>query len=353
MKRLLIVNGMQYGYLIDYYYYAKCLGSQFDITFVCNDDGLKRLEPEGCRVIYVQPHSRINRRLDFCAVIRDLYAKGERFDAALTDFRMGFAFLLPFLQKLTDNVIYDIRSLDVSENAAKRALSNLVIRAEAFMAPKVTVISDLVANKLGLRRYEVLPLGVDTSNLDIAPKVFDADDIQLLYVGTFKGRYLEKTVLGLARYLDAHPEMRDRVHYHIVGAGDGEDKILDAIAATRLAGNVTMHGYVPTNELRRYLEHCNVGVSFVPVCSRYNLQHPTKTYEYISAGMPVIATATAANGEIVNPTNGVLTPDTPEGFAHGLEQVVERFGEYDSAAIKATLGEHHWADIASRLGRLI
>lgn len=352
-SKLLIVASIQYGYLTDYFYYAKYLADKFDITFLCVDQGKPRFDPVGCDVIYVKAQSRLNRRFDFRRHLRIMADEGRRYDAVITDLGYGFAFFLPLYRRLSDKIIFDIRTLDISPQAFKRRIRNLVLSIDARMASCVTVVSDAVARKLGLKRYSVLPLGTSPDLLLLDDKSFDA--LRLLYVGTFTGRRIHDTVEGIALFLARNPEWNapGRVVYDIIGAGDGAERIEQSIARHGLSDVVRMHGYVPNDRLSPYFDRSNIGVSYVPTGEIYQLQPPTKTYEYIGAGMCVIATATAANRAIVDSRNGILIDAAPEAFAAGLERLAASMQRYTSSDIKSTLGPHLWPDIADKLAALI
>ena len=67
-------------------------------------------------------------------------------------------------------------------------------------------------------------------------------------------------------------EMCGKIHYDIIGSGQGEDKIVAAISANKMEAVVTMHGYIENHRLPKYFAKANVGVSYVPINSKYDLQ---------------------------------------------------------------------------------
>ena len=89
------------------------------------------------------------------------------------------------------------------------------------------------------------------------------------------------------------------------------------------------------------------GVAFIPGDKHYQVQPATKIFEYLLAGMVVIATQTYENTRVINDSNGVLTDDTAEGFAAGLEKLMEKRMSFKSPAIRDGIGEYAWQRIVA------
>lgn len=353
MKKLLIVSGIQYGYLIDYYYHAKNMSDRFDITYLCMDEGEKRIDPAGCRVVYVSKQSRINRRFDMLRALRKIADAKIRFDVVLTDFSYSATMFFPLYRKIADKFIFDIRTLDISENAIKRNLKNRLIAYTASQAPFVTVITRPIGDVIGLphNRSAVIPLGAPEPLFDLPAKKFDT--LRILYIGTFRSRHIDSTVYGLSIFLKRNPQWRGKVSYDIVGGGFGENEVRNAVTRCGLSDIITMHGFVPSDRAMSFFERNNVGVSFIPTSGHFDLQPPTKTYEYMAAGMAVLATATTANSELVDASSGILSGDTPEDFAVALQKLVANFKNFNSEKIRSRVADNHWGAISNRLADIL
>jgi len=174
------------------------------------------------------------------------------------------------------------------------------------------------------------------------------DRLDLLYVGTFDGRRIEDTVVGFERFLQDCGS-RTILTYTIIGVGhNGElEKLRRMVHVKGLDDIVCLPGYVHKTQLRGIFDHCNVGVSYVPINAIYDCQPVTKTFEYIFAGMPVIATATTENKKIVNGLNGMLIEDTPEGFHCGLKEFYARRHEFDSEKVRLSCADASWDSIVN------
>jgi len=99
--------------------------------------------------------------------------------------------------------------------------------------------------------------------------------------------------------------------------------------------------------LHLILSKHNVGVSYVPITPYFDVQPPTKTFEYLLAGMPVIATRTKENEKVINEYNGVLIDDTPEDFRNGLALLYERISanKFTSSRIIESSESYTWERI--------
>ena len=85
---------------------------------------------------------------------------------------------------------------------------------------------------------------------------------------------------------------------------------------------VSYHGRSREDSIKPYFDNCNVGVAYVPITKYYTNNTPSKTVEYLIAGMAVIATRTKANQRYVHKKNGVLVNDTPKSFCRGLIELI-------------------------------
>lgn len=244
------------------------------------------------------------------------------------------------------SMVLDVRSGCTDPGRLGRLLHNLLISAEARFFFHLTVISEGLARKLRLpaSKCRILPLGADP--VDVPPKNFD--DLHLLYVGNLSARRrIEDTIVGFAAFRE---RASVRLRYTIVGDGaPGRlESLRNLVRRFRLDDCIELTGFVPHHQLPVYFERANVGVSYVPITDYYNHQPPTKTFEYLFAGMPVVATSTTENMKIINSSNGVLIEDSAEAFSQGLSAVSAARSSYNSVAIRASAGNCCWEHIMTK-----
>jgi glycosyltransferase involved in cell wall biosynthesis len=351
--RLLIISREPLGFLVDAVKLCEYAARNHDVTVLTFDSMVGftsemqrvRQQLSGVTVRTVPlGRSRLMRFKRWMAACHEEVAGGH--DFVYVYHFPGCGLLSLFQRRSTrKRMLLDIRSGSVSQKRSSRWLVNLVIALDARCFQWINVISEGVRNMLRLprRRTHILPLGADV--LDVSPR--EPEHLHALYLGLVSvNRRVRDTIEAFALFYRAtghHLPMR----YTIVGDGpDGERaRLIARVRDLGLEDVIRLPGYVPHEQLRPYLEQCNLGVSYIPMTPYFNHQPPTKTFEYLLAGIPVIATATAANRKVVNESNGILISDTPAAFYRGLCEFVARRGCYDSASIRRSLSSHSWENI--------
>lgn len=328
---------------MDTYKLVSHLSKYFKITYVCFDSGLPKLEVLGVNIQYVSSMGGVFKRaVRFFKT--SFYNLKKTHDVVFLDYFHGCS-LLNFFSK--SDIILDFRTGSVYANGLKRWTDDAMRIIEAKFFSSVTVISGGLREKLCISpdKAYILPLGADVMSKKL--KIFDVP--RLFYIGTLNNREIYKTICGVSLFLKSNPSFKRSLTYDIVGAGyKGEEfKLQEMVKELQLENNITIHGRKSHHEIKPLLDHCNIGLSFIPITSYYDHQPPTKTFEYVLSGMVCMATSTSENKRYINITNGILHSDTPESFACALEKVVLNFKDYNSKSIQQTLKNHTWKNIAS------
>lgn len=335
---LLILNRTQFGYHLDTYYYAKFAAERLHITYVGFDTGSPKLRLDGVVVKYVGYQGcRCRRYLRLLAAFaREVrQCRGTVF----VDYFPGCG-MLRCCGSRTPMVV-DIRTGSINPKALVRRWEDRLMRCECRLFRSISVVSQSLAERLHLPsgKVHILPLGAE--QMTIPARRFDRLD--LLYVGTLEGRRIEDTVIGVERFLR---ECGGPVPltYTIVGDGpNGQLEGLRRLVRQRgLDGIVRLPGYVHRTRLNDVFARCSVGVAYVPINDIYDCQPVTKTFEYLFAGMPVIATATTEHRKVVDRSNGVLIQDNPEDFSRGLRELYDRRHEFDGEKVRLSCPEASW-----------
>lgn len=341
---ILYVCRKQFGYSIDNYYHCKYLKEYYNITYLSPDVGWERISIEGVDTVYCSfRRNRIINNLRFYIKALHLIKKKKYRLIILNSSKLFFIFKILNPRKL---FIYDIRSGMVYSLAIKRSFYTLLKKFEILFFRNITVISESLAKELKIRKYHILPIGAEKFNMPF--KTFE--ELKLVYVGSFNNRRIEETVEGFALFLKDYNGSK-KISYHIYGFGDpaSEYKIVQSIKENSLSEIVFFHGKALHRDLPEILNEFNVGISYVPITPYYDFQPPTKTFEYLLAGMPVIATRTRENGKVINHYNGILINDTAEDFRKGLKSIYEEIdkGSFSSAKIREDSGDYAWEKIVN------
>ena len=341
---LLFVCPCQFGYLLDTYKHCQYMQSTHSVTYVGWDYGSVRKEKGKVDVIYVSREGNILTR--YLRFMREIHhtITSKNYDACFINYYISCALVRLMRPGLL--CVMDIRSGSVSKRFLTRYFKNSMIRVEAKLFSNITIISSLLAERLSLRNIQVLPVG--SSPLSNLSKCYSGP--RLLYVGTLDNRNIEVTLKGLVLYLLKNGT-QDLLKYSIIGKGSNnqEEILAEIVKYEKLSNIVSIHGYVPFEDLGPFFDSANIGVSFIPKTDYYDAQPPTKTYDYLLSGMPVIATSTKANKQIICSENGILIEDTPEAFCAGLEEMIAKMGDWDSYAIRASVKDYRWENISAGL----
>ena len=341
MKKLLIIHRSQFGYSTDVYKWCQFLNDNYIIDTVCFDYGRKRFVMNNVHVHYVSRRGiKVFRgfRYLLCCVYYICRHKGVVIINCFYGSRI-LKKILPWRK-----MVLDIRTFSVTPDDNIRAKENEYILNTVRKFDYVTVISEGLRNQLPKDKSltALLPLGADI--IDTGVKEYN--EINLLYVGTLENRDIDKTIRGVAI---AKEKLGEKIHYHIIGGGYNREEFMlkSLIDDLGLSDTITVHGFIPHNELYDFYRKCNVGVSFVPITPYYQYQPPTKTFEYIMAGLYTIATATNSNKDIITPDNGILILDTPDSFADAIIKIAGN-NSIDSGKIRNSLNDYQWSVIVNQ-----
>jgi len=338
--KLLIVNPRPFGYAAGYYYYCQYLRRDFDITFLTCEHPFPRVELDGIQIVYVKPGFRTYIR----AACREIGS--GKYDRILMTYTRYAAWIALREIRFRKRMVLDIRSGNITGSPLVNRFWNLLIWGTSLLFPRVTILSESLRMKLhiGRRKTTLLSLG---GQWQASERKYDS--LHLLYVGTLRHRDVFKSVEGVALYQRRHPECTT-LAYDIFGDGSEEDvrQLQEAMAETA-PGTVRWHRRKPHAEIADYFRTCTVGVSFIPMLPCFEAQPPTKTFEYVLAGLYCIGTATGENRQLLSPQNGVLCMDTAESFADALEQCAAALPQLRAEEIAATLKDFTWENITRRV----
>jgi glycogen(starch) synthase len=136
---------------------------------------------------------------------------------------------------------------------------------------------------------------------------------------------------------------------HLVFLGDPEpgygEELGARIRQAKIGGRVSASPSVPLEQLLAYTAEADVGVTLLQdTCENHRLALPNKLFEYIAAGIPVVASAMPETEKLVD-AYGIgwcVTPDDPVAVAQGISEALRARGD---RALQARL-----AKAAAQLG---
>jgi glycosyltransferase involved in cell wall biosynthesis len=349
-NHIVFINPGQFGYMAGYYYYCYYLIKDLDyqVKFICFDQGFPKIELPGAQIEYVKSNkNRLFRQFDWLKAVYKTYKNNKARNTVffMVYFKMCFIFPILFPFKKT---ILDIRTGSVIASPLKNWIQNQQFKLESLFFKKITILSSSLIKRLKINpsKCYLLPLGADIHSKNI--KKYDS--LKLIYIGTLGSIFSRKvhdTVKGLKIYIDNYAPKNTQITYDIFGFGSAKNLSLlkKTIEENDLTEIVKFHGRKNHQELKYFFNHCNIGVSYLPMTDYFDCQPLTKTFEYILSGMVCLAVNTYENRLLINKENGVLCEDTPDSFAKALKEITENIETYDSNVIRESLKNYTWEKI--------
>lgn len=344
MRKVLIISKFQFGYHTDVTKWSQYLADEYDVLTITYNNNEPKVIIDGVKNIYCNdsgPRTLRGLRFIIKCFINLLFFRGIVIVCCFPGCHI-LKWLLPWKR-----MILDIRTLSVYPSIEARIQEDAKISRAVRYFDNITAISEGVAVNLNTHKdVKIIPLGADV----ISKQSKDYSVLRLLYIGTFNNRNIDQTILGFKKALELLPCSCD-IHYDIVGNGANNE--LDAfrklVADLKLEDKISLHGYVPQHKLKPFLDHCNIGVSYIPITPYFDNQPPTKTYEYALSGLYGIATKTSANKRIICEDNGILIENTAYDFSRAILEIYRSRSSINEQLIRKSLQEYEWEKIINNI----
>lgn len=340
MKNLIFIVQEQFGYNPSTYYYSKYIKNYYNVYYLCWDHGLPKIHMDNVNVIYIKRNGNILLR-----TIRFLFIAQKtikRNDIVLIKY---FKIISSVIQIIKRNncIIHDIRTGSIHLNRTYRFIQDSILRLELYLFHNITVISNGLAKKFKIsHKAHVLPLGADI--ISETNKSFEY--IHLIYVGTLLNRNVHDTIYGFIKFYNEYQNKLFLKYTIICNGPDYEEIFLKEIIRQYNMDNIIdVIGVIPHNKLKPYFDKANIGVSYVPMTPYYDCQPVTKNFEYLLSGIPIIATNTYENRNIINDSNGILINDGIDNFYDGLIKIFKQRYNYQSYKIRNDSMSCTWSNV--------
>ena len=236
---------------------------------------------------------------------------------------------------------------DHAQAAAARA-----VEAATAVAAVSEEVAAYARAKFPAARVETIPNGVDPERFPAA--LLEAREAALRpftvgFVGTFKPHHgLETLVEAFTSVRSTQPEAR----LMLVGDGRARGSMAERLGEAGLTAAADFTGAVPPSRVPDLLAQMDVGVA--PYPARRSYVSPLKVFEYLAAGLPVVASGVdQLAGLIRDGETGVLfEPENVAALADALEHLAvdrERRATLGRAGRAAVLAHHTWDAVAGRI----
>lgn len=259
-------------------------------------------------------------------------------------------------------LVFDSHELWTEQNfpeAWRRAWSRVersyIGECDIVMTVNRSIASEL-ALRHGIREVHVVtnavPVGIDRPRSLRERCGISPVDKVLLYQGSLSaGRQLEHCVDAVAGLRDS------RVHLVMLGDGTLRGRLVRHARAARAASRIHVLPAVPQAELLGWTASADAGiVPYVADCLNSRLCTPNKLYEFIAAGLPILASDLPELRAIVAGEGfGVVAPlETSASIARAITDLFadERRLRAWAGAVRAGRGRHSWEAQAEALRRI-
>ncbi|SFS85732.1 glycosyltransferase [Marininema halotolerans] len=232
-------------------------------------------------------------------------------------------------------LVYDSHELFNERNGKNRWERAMGYRAESMWihhVDRLITVNELMAKEL-MARYSEVETRVVRSIPNALEELPDEEDKQyfhqrfglesdakvVLYQGTFvKNGGLEELIQSLT-FLPSH------IKLVLLGDGAQREALEGLIRENRLEERVYFHPSVPPSELLSMISHAHLGVALQHSnCLNHQLSTPNKIFEYIQAGLPVVASDQPGKSMVVGTYRAglLVNPSDVQGIARAINQVI-------------------------------
>ena len=227
----------------------------------------------------------------------------------------------------------------------RTAWFDLITRLAARFADGQTAITPRMAELVHIPREQLWglwPSGVETERFAAAGKgrhwPYQGEAIRLIYIGVFLAK---RNLLPLCRAVNR--ARAEGMSFVLSLYGDGPLlPELESVAAES-GGAVRVEHPVPHEDVPHVLARAHVGVTSLPEIDdiKYEASSPIKLFEYMAAGMPVLATSNKCHTDVVGDGRYTFWADdvTEEALLAALRRV------WAEQTALAQLGQEAQADV--------
>lgn len=332
---------------------GRALPAAIDIVSIGNGPDLPLLWRSWPSPVWSGIRRRLRRHLSRCAGRAGcvLYTRNRRVAADLADAGVPVVFECHELRALTmaqrDHLQSEHRRIGAVRREEMRALANV----RMLVTITRPLADDLLIEYSYRGPLRVIPDGVDPALFAVPPQQRRPQPGRLLYIGSL----LAWKGIGLALgALRAVPEATLDICGGKPASRDWKT-LEDAARRLGVSGRIRMHGTLPQAQLRPLMTQAVAG--FLPLDGRYAIaaRHtsPLKLFEYLCAGLPVIATDVPSVRDIVaNEREALLFPDGDEAsLARAMQRVLTDtdLAARLSTAARATAQDYTWQRRGQRI----
>ena len=193
------------------------------------------------------------------------------------------------------------RVIDIYEKMSCKLASHIFVMIEESR-------DRLISKGIDPSKISIVSNTPPVANKCLGGKLHSGTSLNLVYVGFLtKIRGLDLVLRAIRKYIDSNS---DFIRLDIIGRGGEKDYLSRLVDELSLNGYVYIHGWLDHEAVQEIYNRANVGVLTYRVCGHWNNTIPNKIFDYMSEGIPVLATEVLPIKRIIEKTeSGLICKD--------------------------------------------
>lgn len=246
--------------------------------------------------------------------------------------------IVPILWYTKHNIqtttIYDIRSGPIGKGPIA-IIAKQTMKKCHEMADKTIVIHKQLIKKLKLKPHKCIEISLGATK----PDYHKNKELAILYIGTLsKERKLEPMI-------DALNEIPNITF--IIGTGDDEEN-LKKVARD----HIIFLGQMNHKNTLRFVNRCNIMISYIPTLEWYDYQLPLKTVEYLIHNKITIATKTKVHEKIFK-NKRLLCEANKQSVKNTINYVLNNYKTLKKEDYSKWVKDHKWKKLVKTMDRIV
>lgn len=193
----------------------------------------------------------------------------------------------------------------------------------------------------GLPAGKIHPFGMGFNFESLLPKKTIPDQVnaklfKLIYIGAHSRREIDLLIHGLAKTIKSNQHYEIQIDF-FGGVSEEIDELKQVAQQCNIGQYCHFNGRIERAEVYSRVLDSHIGIAWVGRGIRYSVASPTKTIEYLSLGIPIIATDSVfLHKDIIKDTNaGVCCHVEPDDFAKQLSMIMQHYDVYKNNALNS------------------
>ncbi|HAJ56503.1 MAG TPA: hypothetical protein DCL35_01900 [Candidatus Omnitrophica bacterium] len=195
-----------------------------------------------------------------------------------------------------------------------------------------------------------IPTCVDTVSFEPSARVRGDKGIIFSWIGTFNRKeYVDNIRLALGSFVALHKKYPN-IYFDILGDGVYRQALKEVVAGFN-DSHIQMKGWLSPEDVPAYLGSVDIGLLPVVGETKFNLsKSPTKLFEYMACGKPVVASAVGEAKEIIRDGDNGFLARTQADFTEKLEALIadEKLGHDMGARARCDAQDKYSLDVCGR-----